>query len=88
MVTVDNPRLTTVQCADDAGVHTDRVGVAAGTAYLERYRDAFAVVLGHFVDVVTGRVGRPLPTSTQVIDGARVAAAANESIRTGRVIAL
>ncbi len=82
VINVHNPLVTQVSTGDSGGTHTDMCGVSAGVDYMNRYERAFAAATQHFVRLVDGSE-RAIVTREQVLLGAQIAHAANESVRTG-----
>lgn len=82
MVRADNVRTTTVEIADQAGMHGDK----PPHFFIERYATAYLAELDHFAEAI--QAGRPPSPSGE--DGRRALAladAAVESLKTGRAVA-
>ena len=83
MLRAANIHLTTVECADSSGFHADPLL----HFFLERYMPAYRCELDHFIDAVANRTA-PSPSGHDGLLAQRLADAATESARTGRLIRL
>jgi myo-inositol 2-dehydrogenase/D-chiro-inositol 1-dehydrogenase len=83
MLRAANIHLTTLECADQSGFHTDPLL----HFFLERYMPAYRRELDHFIDAVTN-LTPPSPTGRDGLLAQRLADAATESARTGQSIKL
>ena len=83
MLRAANIHLTTVECADQSGFHTDPLL----NFFLERYMPAYQRELDHFIDAVASGA-TPSPSGWDGLLAQRLADAATESARTGRSIKL
>jgi myo-inositol 2-dehydrogenase/D-chiro-inositol 1-dehydrogenase len=84
MLLAGNQRATAVQSS--TADHTDVADVLLHT-FIQRYADAYAAEVGHFVDCLQSGT-TPLTNFADGVEALRIAEAAMESMATGRVVKL
>ena len=84
MLLAENHRATSVRASN-----AQRMGAAdvALPFFIERYKDAYALEISHFVDCVRNG-GTPLASFRDGLEALKLADGANESLRTGRTVRL
>jgi len=81
MVMAGNPRISTVDTWDQAGA----LAAPLFGSFQERYAQSYRAELDHFADVLAG-AAEPVTAYAASLGALRLAEAAGESVRTGRVV--